>query len=107
MTRALQSLVIARDRILAPEFCSIEEYLGDNTQDYYDAGRDISSESRCRPRLGGFHGPDHFARCQRSRPVRPDTLRREAPPLPVRCSRSSTPGLPSSSPPPRTHNDLP
>lgn len=35
MSRALQSLVLARDRILAPEFSSIEEYLGENTARYY------------------------------------------------------------------------
>jgi Fic family protein len=36
MARCLQTLVIARDRINAPVFSSIEEYLGRNTQDYYD-----------------------------------------------------------------------
>jgi Fic family protein len=36
MARILQSLVLARDGILAPEFASIEEYLGQRTQDYYD-----------------------------------------------------------------------
>jgi Fic family protein len=36
MARALQTLVLAREDILAPEFCSIEEYLGQNTQSYYD-----------------------------------------------------------------------
>lgn len=35
MSRCLQTLVLARDKILAPEWCSIEEYLGANTQDYY------------------------------------------------------------------------
>jgi Fic family protein len=35
MSRCLQTLVLARDRILAPEWCSIEEYLGANTRDYY------------------------------------------------------------------------
>ena len=35
MSRCLQTLVLARDRILAPEWCSIEEYLGANTQGYY------------------------------------------------------------------------
>src|SRR5574341_2288213 len=37
MARSLQTLVLARDGILAPEFSSIEEYLGSkrNTQDYY------------------------------------------------------------------------
>ncbi len=35
MARALQSLVLAREGILAPAFSSIEEYLGHNTQPYY------------------------------------------------------------------------
>lgn len=35
MSRCLQTLVLARDQILAPEFCSIEEYLGRNTDSYY------------------------------------------------------------------------
>lgn len=36
MARALQTLVLAREGILAPEFCSIEEYLGANTPEYYE-----------------------------------------------------------------------
>lgn len=36
MARCLQTLVLAREGILAPEFCSIEEYLGRNTQAYYN-----------------------------------------------------------------------
>jgi Fic family protein len=36
MARALQTLVLAREQILAPEFSSIEEWLGRNTADYYD-----------------------------------------------------------------------
>lgn len=36
MGRALQTLVLARDRILSPVFSSIEEYLGRNTPAYYD-----------------------------------------------------------------------
>lgn len=36
MSRCLQTLVLARDRILAPEWSSIEEYLGAHTQRYYD-----------------------------------------------------------------------
>lgn len=36
MARALQTLVLARDQIVAPVFSSIEEYLGRNTQAYYD-----------------------------------------------------------------------
>jgi Fic family protein len=35
MSRAVQTLVLARDRILAPEFSSIEEYLGAQTARYY------------------------------------------------------------------------
>ncbi len=36
MARCVQTFVLARDGILAPEFSSIEEYLGQNTRDYYD-----------------------------------------------------------------------
>src|ERR1039457_6403278 len=36
MARCLQTLVLAREGILEPQFCSIEEYLGRNTQAYYD-----------------------------------------------------------------------
>lgn len=36
MARCLQTLVFARDGILPPVFSSIEEYLGHNTQAYYD-----------------------------------------------------------------------
>lgn len=35
MARCLQTLILAREGILAPEFCSVEEYLGRNTSDYY------------------------------------------------------------------------
>ena len=36
MARCLQSLVLARNGVLSPVFMSIEEYLGRNTQAYYD-----------------------------------------------------------------------
>ena len=36
MARCIQTLVLAREGILEPEFCSIEEYLGRSTQEYYD-----------------------------------------------------------------------
>lgn len=36
MARCLQTLVLARERIVAPVFSSIEEYLGHNTEAYYD-----------------------------------------------------------------------
>lgn len=36
VARALQTLVIAREGILHPVFSSIEEWLGDNTQEYYN-----------------------------------------------------------------------
>lgn len=41
MARCLQTLVLAREGILAPEFCSIEEYLGKNTQAYYQVLADV------------------------------------------------------------------
>jgi Fic family protein len=36
MARCLQTLVLAREQIVAPVFSSIEEYLGHNTEAYYD-----------------------------------------------------------------------
>jgi Fic family protein len=35
MARCLQTLVLARDSVIAPQFSSIEEFLGRNTPDYY------------------------------------------------------------------------
>lgn len=35
MARCLQTLILARDQIVAPEFSSVEEFLGRNTPDYY------------------------------------------------------------------------
>jgi Fic family protein len=37
ISRIVQSLVLAREGLLAPEFISIEEYLGRNTEAYYEA----------------------------------------------------------------------
>jgi len=36
MARCLQTLILARSGTLAPEFSSVEEYLGRNTRKYYD-----------------------------------------------------------------------
>lgn len=36
MARALQTMVIAQDQVVEPMFSSVEEWLGHNTQDYYD-----------------------------------------------------------------------
>jgi len=36
MARCVQSLVLARNGVLSPVFCSVEEYLGHNTLAYYD-----------------------------------------------------------------------
>ena len=36
MARALQTVVLAQDQVVEPTFSSIEEWLGNNTQDYYD-----------------------------------------------------------------------
>lgn len=43
MARCLQTLVLAREKILAPAFCSIEEYLGKNQQAYYDVLTEVSA----------------------------------------------------------------
>ena len=41
MARALQTLVLAREQIMAPVFSSIEEYLGRNTEAYYRVLGDV------------------------------------------------------------------
>jgi len=53
MARCLQTLVLAREGILAPEFASIEEYLGSNTQAYYDVLAEVGQ---------GQWNPQHNAR---------------------------------------------
>ncbi len=53
MARCLQTLVLAQDRILAPAFSSIEEFLGRNTQAYYDVLAQVG---------GGSWGPERDAR---------------------------------------------
>lgn len=53
MARALQTLVLAREGILEPPFCSIEEYLGRNTQAYYDVLAEVG---------GGRWQPERDAR---------------------------------------------
>lgn len=53
MARCLQTLVLASDGVLAPEFCSIEEYLGRNTAAYYEALSAVS---------GGVWSPHRSAR---------------------------------------------
>lgn len=45
MARCLQSLVIARSGVLSPVFMSIEEYLGRNTQAYYDILAEVGAGS--------------------------------------------------------------
>jgi Fic family protein len=53
MARCLQTLILARTGTLAPQFCSIEEYLGHNTRAYYDVLAEVGG--------GGWH-PDRDAR---------------------------------------------
>lgn len=45
MARCLQTLVLARDRVLAPVFSSIEEFLGRNTDAYYEILADVGAGS--------------------------------------------------------------
>lgn len=52
VARIVQSLVLAREGSIAPEFSSIEEYLGRNTPAYYAALRDVQ---------GGSYRPDRDA----------------------------------------------
>jgi hypothetical protein len=52
ISRIVQSLVLARAGLLAPEFSSIEEYLGRNTGDYYHVLQRVQ---------GGSYRPDRDA----------------------------------------------
>ena len=45
MARVLQTLVLTRQGILGPAFCSIEEYLGRNTPAYYDVLAEVGAGS--------------------------------------------------------------
>jgi Fic family protein len=45
IARVVQSLVLAREGLLAPEFSSIEEYLGYHTGDYYRVLREVQGGS--------------------------------------------------------------
>jgi Fic family protein len=60
-SRCLQMLVLARERILEPEFCSIEEYLGANTASYYQVlaqvGRGLVSRCWRSTRRRAARGP--------------------------------------------------
>lgn len=53
MARCLQTLVLVREGYMAAEFCSIEEYLGRNTGEYYRVLAELGQ--------GGWH-PGHDAR---------------------------------------------
>lgn len=53
MARCLQTLVLARERVVAPVFSSIEEFLGRNTESYYQVLEDVGA--------GAWH-PEHDAR---------------------------------------------
>jgi Fic family protein len=43
MARCLQTLVMARERVVAPVFSSIEEFLGRNTEAYYQVLEDVGT----------------------------------------------------------------
>jgi Fic family protein len=45
MGRALQTMILAREGILTPEFSSVEEYLGRNTDDYYQVLGEVGAGS--------------------------------------------------------------
>lgn len=45
ISRIVQSLVLAREGLISPEFSSIEEYLGNHTADYYAALREVQGGS--------------------------------------------------------------
>ncbi|HJX84815.1 MAG TPA: Fic family protein, partial [Candidatus Angelobacter sp.] len=75
MARCLQTLILGREQIIEPPFCSIEEYLGRFTQEYYDVLGEVGKgafhpENDCRPWIR-FNLVAHFRQAswllQRSR----------------------------------------
>jgi Fic family protein len=75
MARCLQTLILGREQIIEPPFCSIEEYLGRYTQEYYDVLAEVGRgafhpENDCRPWIR-FNLVAHFRQAswllQRSR----------------------------------------
>lgn len=52
ISRITQSLVLAREGLLSPEFASIEEYLGEHTSDYYNTLQEVQ---------GGRYQPERDA----------------------------------------------
>ena len=69
MARALQTLVIARAGMTDPVLCSIEEWLGDNTKEYYDVLASVgqgkwSPNNDCRPWIR-FCLKAHYQQAQR------------------------------------------
>jgi Fic family protein len=72
MARCLQTLVLARDRVVAPIFSSIEEFLGRNTEAYYEVLAEVG---------GGAWRPDRDARpwlrfCLRAHYIQIRTMQR-------------------------------
>lgn len=77
MARCLQTLILGREQIIQPPFCSIEEYLGRYTQEYYDVLSEVGQgafhpENDCRAWIR-FNLVAHFRQAawllQRSRMV--------------------------------------
>jgi|SRR5579872_1715273 len=75
MARCLQTLILAREQIIEPTFCSIEEYLGRFTDEYYDVLAHVGKgafhpENDCKPWIR-FNLVAHFRQAswllQRSR----------------------------------------
>ncbi len=69
VSRVIQSLVLAREGLMSPEFSSIEEYLGENTPAYYAALREVQA--------GGYR-PERDAPAGSSSASRPTSRRRSA-----------------------------
>ena len=71
MARALQTMVLAQDQVVEPTFSSIEEWLGNNTQDYYDVlaatGRGSWQPAQRRDALGEVQPRAHHMQAQTMR----------------------------------------
>src|SRR5207253_1827875 len=70
MARCLQTLILGREQIIEPPFCSIEEYLGRFSHEYYDVLAEVGQgafhpENDCRPWIR-FNLIAHYRQASRS-----------------------------------------
>ena len=91
ISRIVQSLVLAREGLVSPEFASIEEYLGEHTPAYYAALQGAQGGGRYRAAARRLR-LDRVLRRRASRPGAGDSRSSMRQALAGRCSSSSWSG---------------